>query len=51
LGASSREITAESEIEVYVFAQTRGANLCELKLGGEIFSGEPQNGKHIDLAL
>src|SRR4029453_19245669 len=49
--ASPREITAERQVQIHAFAQAGCANLCELDFRGEVFPGETQNGKHVDLAL
>src|SRR5262249_41074483 len=51
LCACSFVISAEIDIQFDSSTETRGANLCELNLCGEIFSGEAQDGEHVDLAL
>src|SRR3954452_5046836 len=45
------EVTAKSEIQIYTFAETGSADLSELDFRDEIFSGETQDGEHVDLAL
>src|SRR3954463_7803476 len=45
------EITAKSEIQIYTFAEAGSADLSELDFRYEIFSGETQDGEHVDLAL
>src|SRR5438876_7853948 len=49
--ASSLKISAESQVQIYAFAQAGSADLCELDFRGEVFSGETQDGEHVDLAL
>ena len=49
--ASSREIAAESEVQVHAFAEAGSADLRQLDFCGEIFTGKTQDGKHVDLTL
>src|SRR5438128_7649493 len=49
--ASSLEITAESQVQIYAFAEAGSADLRQLNFCGEIFTGKTQDGEHVDLAL
>src|SRR3954470_10514890 len=49
--ARSFEITAEGEIQIHTFTEAGSADLSELDFRYEIFSGETQDGEHVDLAL
>ena len=49
--ACSFEITTKSQIQVYAFAQTGGADLRVLNFRGEVFTGETQDCEHVTLAL
>ncbi len=49
--ASSLEIATEGQVQIYTFAETGGADLCELDFRGEVFPSETQDGEHVDLAL
>src|SRR4051794_6710361 len=45
------EVTAESEIQIYTFAEAGSADLSELDFRYEICSGKAEDGEHVDLAL
>src|SRR3954463_9962784 len=49
--ARSFEVTAEGEIQIYTFTEAGSADLSELDFRYEIFSGETEDGEHVDLAL
>src|SRR3954462_1611335 len=49
--ARAFEVTAKSEIQIYTFTEAGSADLSELDFRYEIFSGETQDGEHVDLAL
>src|SRR5438067_11795114 len=49
--AGSLEITAESQVQVYAFPEAGSADLSQLDFGSEVFAGETQHSKHIDLPL
>ena len=45
------EITAEGKVQVGALAQAGGTDFGEFDLRGQVFSGEPQDGEHVRLAL
>ena len=49
--ASSLKIPAESQVQIYAFAQAGSADLCELDFRGKVFPSQAQHSKHIDLPL
>src|SRR6266481_3606829 len=49
--ASSLEITAEGQVQIYAFAEARSADLRQLNFCGEVFPGKAQDCEHVDLAL